>query len=169
MADEATICAAAYFRSVGKDVTTPDEFVMISSLELKWMSPSDSKLLLKMLLEAGILTKKGDFVRTATDLSGLDVPLAYRPSAQLMDMIHSGKAPVKAPEPKKETEPDMFHVLMDVAKEKGIQTKDFVPACSRIQKRLDIDIAAAALIVLRDNGVDISPYIGKVYANIGSM
>ena len=169
MADELTVCAAAYFRSVGKDVTTPDEFVMITSLELKWMSPSDSKILLKMLLETGILNKKGDFVRTASDLSGLDIPLAYRPSQDLMGMIHSGKAPVKAPEPKKDVAPDMFHVLMDVAKEKGIQTKDFVPACSRIQKRLDIDIAAAALIVLRDNGVDISPYIGDVYANIGSM
>ena len=39
MADELTVCAAAYFRSIGKDVTTPEEFVIGTSLELKWMSP----------------------------------------------------------------------------------------------------------------------------------
>ncbi len=165
MADEATVCAAAFFRSVGKDVTTSDEFIMTSSLELKWMSPSDSKLLLKMLLDMGILTKKGDFVRTATDLSGLDVPLAYRPSPELLKMVH-GPMPAKALEPKKESEPDLFHVLMDVALKNGIQAKEFVPSCSKIQKRLDIDIAAAALIVLRDKGLDISPYVDMVYSGI---
>lgn len=168
MADEATVCAAAFFRSVGKDVTTSDEFVMTASLELKWMSPSDAKLLLRFLLESGILNKKGDFIRTSTDLSGLDVPLAYRPSQAFLDTVRSGKVPAKAPEPKKEADPDMFHILMDIALKNDMQTKDFVPACSKIQKRLGIDIAAAALIVLRDNGIDISPYAADVYSNVSS-
>ena len=166
MTDEAVICAAAFFRSVGKDVTTSDEFVMISSLELKWMSPSEAKLLLKMLLDKGILVKKGDFIRTSSDLGGMDLPLAYKPSSELIDLIHSKPAP--APAPKKDAEPDLFHILMDVAKENGIQAKDFVPACSKIQKRLDIDIAVAALIVLRDNGADIAPYVQRVYDGITS-
>ena len=169
MADEATVCAAAYFRSVGKDVTTSDEFVMTASLELKWMSPSDAKILLHMLLESGILTKRGDFIRTASDLSGLDVPLAYRPSAAFMDAVRSGKAPAKVQEPKKEADPDMFHILMDVARQNGLETKNFVPACTKIQKRLGIDIAVAALIVLRDDKVDISPYLADVYANVSSV
>ncbi|MBE6524126.1 MAG: DUF2240 family protein [Thermoplasmata archaeon] len=168
MADEATVCAAAFFRSVGKDVTTSDEFVMTVSLELKWMSPSDAKLLLRFLLESGILNRKGDFVRTSSDLSALDVPLAYRPSQQFLETVRSGKAPAKPTEPKKEADPDMFHVLMDVALKNGMQTKDFVPACSKIQKRLSIDIAAAALIVLRDNGIDIGPYVAEVYTNVSS-
>jgi hypothetical protein len=165
MTDEATVCTAAFFRSIGKDVTTSDEFVMIASLELKWMSPSESKLLLKMLLDRGLLVKKGDFIRPSADLGGIDLPLAYKPSASFMEQLHSKPA---APAPKKESAPDLFHVLMGVAKENGIETKDFVPACSRIQKRLDIDIAAAALIVLRDKGVDVSPYIGQVYDGICS-
>ena len=168
MADEATMCAAAFFRSIGKDVTTPEEFVMTSSLELKWMSPSDSKLLLKMLLEKGILNKRGDFVRTAADLSGLDIPLAYRPSPELLRMIHEPAPTSRPQEPKKEAEPDLFHILMDVAIKNGMQARNFVPSCSKIQKRLGIDIAAAALIVLRDNGIDIGPYIGKVYDGVCS-
>ena len=166
MADELTVCAAAFFRSVGKDVTTADEFVMTVSLELKWMSPSDSKLLLRRLLESGILNKKGDFIRTSTDLSGLDVPLAYRPSS---DLVESLRAPMPAKKSSDGADPDLFHILMKVATDNGMQTKDFVPSCSKIQKRLGIDIAAAALIVLRDNGVDVSPYIDRVYDNICSQ
>jgi len=165
MTDEAVVCAAAFFRSIGKDVTTSDEFVMIASLELKWMSPSESKLLLKMLLDRGVLVKKGDFIRPSSDLGGIDLPLAYKPSDAFIDLIHSKPA---APAPKKESAPDLFHILMDVAKNAGIETKDFVPACSKIQKKLDIDIAAAALIVLRDKGVDIAPYIGQTYDGICS-
>jgi hypothetical protein len=164
MTDEFTVCAAAFFRSIGKDVTTSDEFVMISSLELKWMSPSDSKLLLKALLDRGVLVKKGDFIRPAADLSGMDLPLAFRPSADLVDAIHS-----KPAAPKAEPAPDMFHILMDVAKQNGIEAKDFVPASTRMQKRLDIDVSAAALMVLRDKGVDISGLTEKVYESICSM
>ena len=165
MTDELTVCAAAFFRSIGKDVTTSDEFVMISSLELKWMSPSDVKILLKNLLAAGILEKKGEYIRPAKDLSGIDLPLAYKPSRELLNPVRAAPAPA----PKKESEPDMFHILMGVAAEKGMQTRDFVPVCSKIQKRLGIDISAAALIVLRDNGVDISPYIDQVYDGISGM
>ncbi len=165
MADEFTVCAAAFFRSIGKDVTTSDEFVMITSLELKWMSPSDSKLMLNALLSKGILVKKGDFIRPSQDLNALDLPLAYRPSADLIDAIH-GK--VSRPQ-KKETEPDLFHIMMDVAGKNGIQVRDFVPACTKIQKRLGIDIAVAALIVLRDNGTDISEYTDDVYESICSQ
>ncbi len=167
MTDELTVCAAAFFRSIGKDVTTSDEFVMISSLELKWMSPSDVKILLKNLLAAGILEKKGEYIRPAKDLSSVDLPLAYKPSRDVLKPVQATPAP--APAPKKEAEPDLFHILMGVASENGIQTKDFVPACSKIQKRLGIDISAAALLVLRDKGVDITPYVGQVYDGISSM
>jgi len=165
MTDEYTVCAAAFFRTVGKDVTTPDEFVMTASLELKWMSPSDAKLLLKALLSRGILVKKGDFVRPSSDMGGMDLPLAYKPSAELLSSLHSAPAP----QPKRSEEPDLFHILMDVAKANGLEVREFVPACSRIQKRLDIDIAAAALMVLRDKGVDISDKVDDVYNGISSM
>mgnify|MGYP002626098781 CR=1 FL=1 len=167
MSDELTVCAAAFFRSIGKDVTTSNEFVMTTSLELKWMSPSDSKLLLKALLDTGVLAQKGEYVRTAGDLSGLDVPLAYKPSEAVMDIIH-GKVPVKKESVKKESDPDMFHDLIGIANDNGIQTKDFVPACTRIQKRLSIDVSVAALMVLRDNGVDVTDLSDQVYGYVSS-
>ena len=53
--------------------------------------------------------------------------------------------------------------LLDVAKEAGMEMREFIPSCNKIQKRLDIDIGVAALIVLRDHGVDISTYADEVY------
>ena len=167
MTDELTTCAAAFFRSIGKDVTTAEEFVMTASLEMKWMSPSDSKLLLSTLISEGILVRKGDFVRPAGDLGAVDVPLAYRPSQEVMDAIHK-KPEQKAVEKKTDTQPDPFHVLMDKAVGSGMERRDFIQSCNKIQKRLNIDIGAAALIVLRDNGTDIAPYVDMVYDSVRS-
>ena len=156
MADELTVCAAAYFRSIGKDVTTPEEFVMGTSLELKWMSPSDSKLLLSAMVRAGVVTQK-------------DLPLAYRPPKELVESLHGSKSQTteKAPAQKKQADTaDVFPMLMERAVEAGMQRRDFIQSCNRIQKRLDIEIGVAALIVLRDAGADVSPYLDAVYDSV---
>lgn len=164
MTDELTVCAAAFFRSMGKDVTTNEEFVMTTSLEMKWMSPSDSKLLLATLLREGVLTEKGGFIRPTDDIGAVDVPLAYRPSVDIMEAIR--RKPAQSVPTAKKVEQDPFHILMDKAVESGMERRDFIQNCNKIQKRLNIDIGAAALIVLRDNGADIAPYVDMVYDSI---
>ena len=169
MADELTVCAAAYFRSIGKDVTTPEEFVMGTSLELKWMSPSDSKLLLSAMVRAGVVTQKDGYVRPASDLGAIDLPLAYRPPKELVESLHGSKSQTteKAPAQKKQADTaDVFPMLMERAVEAGMQRRDFIQNCNRIQKRLDIEIGVAALIVLRDAGADVSPYLDAVYDSV---
>ena len=49
-----------------------------------------------------------------------------------------------------------------------MERRDFIQNCNKIQKRLNIDIGAAALIVLRDNGTDIAPYVDMVYDSVRS-
>ena len=49
-----------------------------------------------------------------------------------------------------------------------IQKEDMVLELQKLQKRLNIDIGAAALIVLRDNGTDIAPYVDMVYDSVRS-
>lgn len=169
MADKLTVCAAAYFRSIGKDVTTPEEFVMGTSLELKWMSPSDSKLLLSAMVRAGVVTQKDGYVRPASDLGAIDLPLAYRPPKELVESLHGSKSQTteKAPAQKKQADTaDVFPMLMERAVEAGMQRRDFIQSCNRIQKRLDIEIGVAALIVLRDAGADVAPYLDAVYDSV---
>ena len=161
MADELTVCAAAYFRSIGKDVTTPEEFVMGTSLELKWMSPSDSKLLLSAMTRAGVVTQKDGYVRPASDLGAIDLPLAYRPPKELVESLHGAKSQTS-----ENKAADVFPMLMEKAVEAGMQRRDFIQSCNRIQKRLDIEIGVAALIVLRDAGADVGPYLDAVYDSV---
>ena len=158
MADELTVCAAAYFRSIGKDVTTPEEFVMGTSLELKWMSPSDSKLLLSAMVRAGVVTQKDGYVRPASDLGAIDLPLAYRPPKELVESLHGSKSQTteKAPAQKKQADTaDVFPMLMERAVEAGMQRRDFIQSCNRIQKWLDFVIGVAALFVLRVGCADV--------------
>ena len=164
MADETQVCAAAFFRACGKDIVTVDEFVMGASLELKWMSPSKAKVLLSLLESEGAVSCKKGYVRLAEGLDVVDLPMAYRPSPELiarLDKPIEPKKPAAEPEAK-----DAFHVLMEAAEKAGMKRTDFIQNSNRIQKRLDIDIGAAALIVLRDGGVDIAPYADMVYAGI---
>ena len=159
MSDKLRECAAAFFRATGKDVTTADGFVMGISLELKWMPPSEAKRLLALMVKAGVLEQRDGYVRPASDLSAIDVPMAYRPDPKILEALVPAPAKKKAPA-------DMFHVLMDAAVSAGMERKDFVQGSNRISRDLNIDIAAAALIVLRDNGIDMSPYVGDVYNSI---
>lgn len=173
MADELAVCVAAFFRSIGKDVTTAEEFVMVSSLELKWMSPSDAKVLLSMLTSAGMVTQKDGYVRPNGDITAIDVPLAYRPSNDVLARIklgkgQSGQVPSKKPIRQAPKEKDLFHILRDAAVDNGIGGGDFVKNCNAIQKKLNVDIKVAALIVLRDNGVDITNYTKSVYEAVAA-
>ena len=80
MNDEAAVCATAFFRTIGRDVTTPDDFVMRTSLEMKWLPPSDAKVLLAYLVDEGAVIRKDAYIRPSPELGDVDVPLAYRPS-----------------------------------------------------------------------------------------
>lgn len=168
MNDEAAVCATAFFRTIGRDVTTPDDFVMRTSLEMKWLPPSDAKVLLAYLVDEGAVIRKDAYIKPSPELGDVDVPLAYRPSKGLLEAMKAPRAPKATPAPAKPAETpvcekDVFHVLMDAAVENGLARRDFIQNCNRIQKRLGIDIGAAALIVLRDGGVDITPYAEMVY------
>ncbi len=178
MENEIQTCAAAFFRTSGKDVTTADEFVMSASLELKWMAPSKAKKLLALLENEGAVQCKNGYVRLSPELQGMDLPMAYKPSPALVAMLDKPIEPKPASKPveQKPVEPkpvekapevkDMFHVLMDVAVNAGIPRKDFIQNSNKIQRSLGIDIGVASLIVLRDGGVDIEPYVDAVYKGI---
>ncbi len=182
MAREIETCAAAFFRASGKDVVTADEFVMDASLKLKWMPPSKAKDLLRLLESEGAVSCKNSYVRLSPGLESIEVPIVYKPSAELVARLSK---PIAAEQPKTEpikttAEPakpaaaqkpagevkDAFHILMDAAEKAGIPKKDFIQSSNRIQKTLGIDIGAAALIALRDGGADIAPYAAEVYGMV---
>ena len=134
---------------------------MTTSLELKWMPPSKSKKLLKILENRNIVASRGGYIRLAPGTDVSDLPIAFRPSPDLINFIESYAE--KEPEP---AQKDLFPVLMEAAEKAGIGKRDFIQSSNRIQKSLGVDIKAAGLIALRDAGGDIGPYAGDVYRQI---
>lgn len=79
------VFAHAYFKRIGKEVTTKEEFVMTVSLDLKWMSPSRGKAVLKGLLDDGVLIQRGDFIRPSPAVADAKVPTGYKPPKSIVE------------------------------------------------------------------------------------
>ena len=173
MEEDLTLCAAAFIRNKGKNIFNEDDFLMGMSMDLRWMSYSDAKAVMNAMIRQGILEKKGNVIRASFDYSSKDIPVAYKPSKQLIASVTQAPAaaPAPAPEPKEPAESsepageyvDMMPVLMQKAVDSGIARRDFIMESNSISKNLDIYIEAAALFVLRDHGVDITELADRVY------
>lgn len=160
MTDSLTLCAAAFLRNKGKSVITEKEFLMGISMDLHWMPYRDAQRFLSALLKNGTFERNGEYIRANFETSEIDIPVAYRPPADLLNGL-----PVERTSASPAKERDLFPELMAEAERSGMQKKEFIAASNMIQKKLNIDIAAAGLIVLRDRGIDISPLVDTVYRN----
>ena len=153
------VCAAAFLRNKGKTTVTDNEFLMGVSMDFHWMPYGDAKKLLSAMIQKGIFVKSGEYLRPSFEISEVDVPVAYRPSEGILRSC--AVQPKPAPEQRKET--DLLPSLMAEAMESGMEKRDFISECNILQKRLNIDILAAGLIVLRDRGVKVTDYSEKIY------
>ncbi len=154
MADELTVCAAAFFRNKGKDVVAEKEFTMGISLDLRWMSVKESQALMDTMVSSGVLELKDGYLRPKFDGAELEIPMAYRPSAELIASVTSKK---------KKTENGLFPEMISIAEKSGMRRAGYIAACNALQKKLDVDIEVAGVIVLRDIGADVSSLYKKVY------
>jgi hypothetical protein len=155
MADELTVCAAAFFRNKGRDVVAEKEFTMGISLDLRWMSVKESKALMDMMVSSGVLELKDGFLRPKFDGSAMDIPMAYRPSPELIASVTSGNKIKKAAE-------GLFPEMVSMAEKSGMRKAGYIAACNALQKKLDVDIEVAGVIVLRDIGAGVSSLYARV-------
>jgi len=146
VSDELKMCAAAFFRSKGKNVITGNEFLMGVSMNNRWMPYGDAERLLSAMIASRILSKDGEYVRPCFEVAAVDVPAGYRPPDDILS----------------KTSEDVFQMLMARAASADIDRKEFLSLCRSIQKRMDVDIEVAALILLRDKGAKVSDITEKV-------
>jgi hypothetical protein len=158
--DDLRTAAAAFFQGKGKNVVTEKEFTMDISMKLRWMQPSEAERLLPLFLSEGVLKKDGEYLRPAFDVNGIDVPFGYRPPAGLL--MRTAAAPrTDATRPA-----DLLGELFAAAERGGMKKKDIMVAANAVQKKINVDIEIAVLLMLKENGIDISDHIGKAYATI---
>ena len=154
---------AAVFLNKGRDVLTAKEFVMYISLDLRWMPVKDAYSLITALSEKNMMEVAGEYVKPSIDLSDVNVPVAYRPSANLISALGSQKKNGKNIPP--ETE-GSFPKLIGTAVKNGAEKGKFVSECNKISKSLNVDMEVAALLVLREMKIDINPYVKEVSEEI---
>ena len=161
MTDELTVCAAAFFRNKGKNVITESEFLMVTSMDLHWMPYGKAKQLLAAMLAEKVLVKSGEYLKPSFEISDIDVPVAYRPSESLLASLQQAREEPKPQAPV--VSDDLLPSMISAAANAGVEKREFIAESNSISKKLDIDMLAAALIVLRDKGVDIAPFADRVY------
>lgn len=163
------LCIAAFFRSKGKNVVTSDEFLMGISMNMRWMSYKDAERLLSFSAANGLVEIDGEYVRPLFDITSIDIPVGYRPSTDILASVPADAVPAeKAADMKTVDETavaeqeDVLPKLIAKAVSMDIDRKDFMSYCRTIQKKMNIDIEVAAIMVLRDNGADVSDMIAPV-------
>lgn len=164
MDNELIVCAAAFFQNKGRDVIAEKEFTMGISLDYRWMSVNEAKSLMKAMVSADVLESKGGYLRPKFKGSEINVPIAYRPSAQLISSITSMK---KEPTTvNKNKEDNVFSEMISMAEKAGMRRAGYIAACNSLQKKLDVDIEVAGVMILRDIGSDVSGLYGRVRDSI---
>ena len=152
---------------------TENDVLMGLSMDLRWMTYSEAKAFFSAMVTAGLFERSGDICRATFSENGIDVPVAYKPSRELIGKVMATKE-APAPKPEKEDVPaqenkvpaDMMPTLMKVAVDNGIERKDFMVQSNAISRKLGIFIEVAALYVLRDAGVDITELSDRVYESV---
>ncbi|MDR1404171.1 MAG: DUF2240 family protein [Candidatus Methanoplasma sp.] len=166
MSDELKVCLAALFLNKGKDVFTAKEFVMYVSLDLRWMQVRDANLLMESFVATGLLSKTGEYLRPMINITAMDVPVAYRPSDALIADIRK-PAPLLSVAARDGNKPDgVLPRLIQEATELRMEKGAFISECNRICKRMNIDTEAAAVIVLKEKGADITPFVADVRSSV---
>jgi len=160
MPDELEICLAALFLNKGKDVITIKEFTMYVSLDLRWMQTKDADTLMKILVEKKLMSRSGEYLKPAIDTSSIDVPVAYRPSDRLLTILKNHIS--EQPAAKKNNDPGLLPALINKALDLGAEKGSFISECNKISKKMDIDMEVAALMILKEKGADVTPFIGDV-------
>lgn len=166
MDNELIVCAAAFFQNKGRDVIAEKEFTMGISLDYRWMTVNEAKSLMNAMILADVLESKGGYLRPKFKGSEVNVPIAYRPSAKLMASLTTVKTEPKAvrtePAVKKEQVDNVFSEMISMAEKAGMRRAGYIAACNSLQKKLDVDIEVAGVMILRDIGSDVSSLYEKV-------
>ncbi|HVM45509.1 MAG TPA: DUF2240 family protein [Candidatus Thermoplasmatota archaeon] len=141
MSDLARAIAFAYRRK-GVDAMPGGDLRLLLAYDLRWFAPEDAKRVVQRAIEVGLLRDESGALRPAFDARGIDIPLNFRPSLDVLDEAAPPVAPPAAPAPPPARAPpasDVEKAAEDERRRRGL--------------RLGIDVAR--LVVRRRAGDDV--------------
>ncbi len=147
---------AVLYRRKGKETLTEREFVFSASMDLRWFSPKDAQRLLDAGIAGGHLRKIEGNLLPTFDFGEVDVPIDYRPSADVLK------------EASKKPQRDLFSEIIDtISRSKSVSKREVVSKVNKKQEMLGIDVEPAALLVACDYGIDVDgAYIDRAATEV---
>ncbi len=150
---ELETCLGVLFKRKGKSVMTETEFMLTVSFDYRWFTPREAQTLLDISVKRGLLVRTEEFLRPNFDIKDIEAPLSFRPSKEVL----SGD----------KEEVSLFAQLIQLISDKGkMKKRDAVARVNRTQARLGVDVEVAAVLVARDLGADVDPFLEPVRKEI---
>ena len=145
---------ALLFKRKGRDELSEREFVLSASMDLHWFPPRDALRLLQIGLETKLLESKDGTIRPVFDVSSVEVPRDFVPTASILAM----------PTP---VEEDLFVRIVDrIASKTEMDRKAVIGRVNEVQEKMDVEVEVAALIAAHQAGVDVAPFLPSIKARL---
>jgi hypothetical protein len=148
--DELKIVISEPFKRRGKARLTPAEFTFALTLELKWLTPEESRQVIDESLKAGLMREEKDRIVPSFDYRSVVTPAGFKPGVDLF---------CKKP---------LLDRIIDILTGSGVTDAEAQKLIKSKQEYL-CDLATpavAGLIVARERGLDVSPYIDEAFAEL---
>jgi hypothetical protein len=148
--DELKIVIAEPFKIRGKARLTPAEFTFALTLELKWLTPEESRQVVDEGLKAGLLKEEKGKIAPAFDYRNVAMPPGFRPGFD----IFKNKS--------------LLEQVVDLLAGSGISEAEAQDLIKRKAEHLFgcVTPEVAGLIVAKERGLDVQPYIDEAFAEI---
>jgi hypothetical protein len=144
---------AVLFKRKGKNVITETEFIFTVSFDFRWFTPKEAQSLLDISIKRGLLTRTAEYLKPNFDYKDIEAPLSFRPGK---DVLSGDKE-----------ELTLFAQLIQLITDKGgLKKRDAVARVNRAQETMGVDVEVAAVLVAKDMGIDVTPFIEPVKKEI---
>lgn len=132
------VAVAAPFVQHGTRTLRENEFVVALSLDRDWLSPDQSKRLVDVATEEGLIERDGDDLTATFDPATVTVPDDFVPDEDLL------------------RERSAFERVLDELVAAGQPKHEAVGAINGLQQELGVTIETAAVVYARRQGIDVS-------------
>ncbi|QFU83926.1 DUF2240 family protein [Natronorubrum aibiense] len=132
------VAVAAPFIQNGTQRLQENEFVVALSLDRDWFSPDQSKRLIDIATQDGLLERVDGGLEATFDTAAVTVPEEFVPDEDLLQQRSA------------------FERVLDTLVADGVEKHEAVGAINTLQQELGVTIEAAAVVYARRQGIDVS-------------
>ena len=153
MVSEAETIIAFVFKRSGKKEISFSMFYLTLSMDLNWFTPNDAKKFIQKALTEKLLIKKKELLRPSFDVEKIDIPIGFTPSGKIVFE-------------EKKDEGVLTKIIKKISKETGSSEEEVLRKINNLEKEKNIVSETAALLLGKENNVDISKFLPEVEGKI---